>query len=241
MLQTKFGGVIMLRKLSLLAIFLTALLVLAGCNLNKKIGESISKGILDSVAKEEASEDVSDADEKKTDSEVQDEVTDSEDQDSDAGSEEDTETDNEEEDTEDSNDGEEFTYHTDEGEVNFDGDGDYTFEGEDGEVMNVSEDNEWPVGMAADLLPKFGKGTIIYSMNLSTGCMVSITGIELNDYKDYIGLVKAEGYTGSASESSSEDASAYTAYKDEDKYIYVLYSAPDGGISITLSIEDSTN
>lgn len=187
----------MLRKIIFLATAVSMLLILTGCGLDKKIGESITEGILENAGSGDEKVDVN-------------------------------------------LDGGDFSITTDEGEMNFDEEGGYTFKGEDGEAMTVSEDNEWPEGMAADLLPKLNKGKITYSMNLNNGCMMTIGEIELDDFNKYVEKVKEEGFTEDSSESKSDDFYAYGAYSDEQTYIYIYYTESEKVLSLTLNIEEKS-
>jgi len=185
----------MSRKIIAFVITLAMILLLAGCNLDKKIGESITEGILEKASDEDIDIDL---------------------------------------------DGEDFSITTEDGEMNFDEDGGYTFEGEDGEVVTVSSDNEWPEGMAADLLPKLNKGTITYTMNLGNGCMVSIEEIEEDEYTAYLEKVKDAGFTEDEYETKSDDILAYSAYSDEKTYLSIYYTPSEKTLSITLTIEEES-
>lgn len=128
------------------------------------------------------------------------------------------------------------SFSTDEGEVTFDEDG-YTFKGNDGEVVTVGGNDEWPQGMAADLIPKLDAGVIDSTVNTEDGCMLVISGVSQEDYRDYKEKVIEEGYTEDSSELKSDDGEYYMAYNGET-YIYIYYYATDSTISITLALED---
>jgi hypothetical protein len=192
------GGFVMFRKIKLLIIFAATLFLLSGCNLEKKIEEGITEGILENATDDE---------------DVEVEI-----------------------------DGDEITYSTEEGEVTLDEEGGYTFEGEDGEVMTVSGDNEWPEGLAAEKLPKFDKGVITTTMNLNDSCMLIIEEVEKKDYEEYVEKVKDEGFTEGVYESKSDELSAYGAYLDDNKTcIAVDYYTEESSMSISLYIEKDEN
>lgn len=202
------------RRLFTVAVALLMLLLLAGCDLDKKIGKSITEGILDKVA-DESGEDI----------------------DFDINGDDFTISTDEGEMTFDDEGG--FTIEGEDGDVVFDEDSGLTYEGEDGEVMSISEKDEWPEGLAADELPKLEKGVVTYSMNLSSGCMIIVEEVELKDYTDYIEELKDMGFTNNAFETVADDMSAYGANLEGETGIVVYYYKADNSISITLSLEES--
>ena len=112
-----------------------------------------------------------------------------------------------------------------------------TFEGKGGEKISIGA-GEWPKGGAADLIPKFKKGTIISVVNTDEGCMLIIEEVDKKDVENYIEEIKGLGYTKDVIEKSDTTAVAYIAALDSDpkKVVVLDYNVQDKLFTISMQI-----
>lgn len=112
----------------------------------------------------------------------------------------------------------------------------YTWEDADGNKMSVGG-SEWPTGPAADILPKFTKGTMLVGMVTEQYCSISFEEITKKDFEDYRQQVKDAGFTNMASESSYEGSISYIGYLDETHSIQLYYDENENMLIIVANID----
>lgn len=121
------------------------------------------------------------------------------------------------------------------GDVDFDLDGEeITIKGEDGEFTFGS--TEWPEGKAADLIPRFEKGTITSVITSEGGCWISIEEVNEDDFIQYVDAVKAAGFTENPTEFLDADDSIYCAELAGKGIVTVAHSRTDKLLQINVDL-----
>ncbi|HOL17292.1 MAG TPA: hypothetical protein PLY40_03280 [Bacillota bacterium] len=101
-----------------------------------------------------------------------------------------------------------------------------TIEGEEGEFTIGG--SEWPKGKAADLIPRFDKGTITATMSTDEGCWITIEEVEEDDFNGYVEALKGAGFTENSQESSFGD----------QQRMYSAQAAGKGAVSVVYMLEN---
>jgi len=123
------------------------------------------------------------------------------------------------------------------GKAKVDIDGDkVSIKGEDGEEFSFG-DTKWPNNGVAKTIPEFKKGKVVSVMNSDTACLISIEQAKEKDAQQYLEEIKSQGFTNESTEFSSGTTWSYSADKDENATISLLYDSESQGLSITLEIK----
>lgn len=123
-----------------------------------------------------------------------------------------------------------------EGKVDIE-DGKVTIQGENGETAVIGG-TEWPTGQAADLLPKFDKGTITSVLNAEDTCMIFLEAVESGDYDSYRSAAEGAGFSQNTFEGNDETSKFYTATKDENTTLGLSYNIESKEMTISVSVSE---
>ena len=78
------------------------------------------------------------------------------------------------------------------GKVDLD-EGTITFEGEDGEVVNIGG-AEWPTDMIAEHVPKLNAGEVTAAYNSPNSCLLTVENVKKEQFEDYLNEIKSKGF-----------------------------------------------
>lgn len=123
-----------------------------------------------------------------------------------------------------------------EGKVNLDGDK-VSIKGEDGEELSFGE-AEWPDSGAAQQIPSLKKGVVVSTMNSDKFCMIMLEEIEQDDFNQYLEEIKAQGFTNDSFEFNSDTGYSYSASKDENTMISLMYDSEAKSVTINYEISE---
>lgn len=112
------------------------------------------------------------------------------------------------------------------------------FEGSDGSVVYSGGDYEWPDGQAADYLPKFDGGKITYILNSAQVCIITVEETKLEDFDNYVSVVKENGYEKDISESSFDDLQMFSANAEDGIQISISFADGNGILSISVDVSE---
>jgi hypothetical protein len=121
-----------------------------------------------------------------------------------------------------------------EGKVDIDGDK-VSIKGKDGEEYSFGE-AEWPNSGAAKQIPQLSKGTVVSTMNSEQYCMIMLEEVEQADFNRYLEEIKAQGFTNDSYEFTSDTGCNYSASKDENTTISVMYDSETKAVIINYEI-----
>lgn len=115
---------------------------------------------------------------------------------------------------------------------------------DEGKVVIKDEDGseiviggtEWPTGEAAQTIPIFEDGEIIYITDSVTAAMISIIDVTENEYTDYVEKLKSEGFTENSFSAENDGSFTYMAYKTDTHYVSVTFDG-EGGLIISVATE----
>lgn len=114
-------------------------------------------------------------------------------------------------------------------------DGEISFKDEDGEEVTFGA-TKWPEDKAGSLIPKFEKGKIVSVINSEAGSMIALEEVEEKDFKAYIEEVMELGFTNNIVEFTSDAGQIFSANKNEEEIISLLYDLESRGLHITYEI-----
>jgi Cu/Ag efflux protein CusF len=123
-----------------------------------------------------------------------------------------------------------------EGKVDLDGDK-ITIKGEDGEEFNFGE-AEWPDSGAAQQIPELNEGTVVSAMNSEQFCMIMLEEIEQSAFDQYLEEIKDQGFTNDSVEFTSDTGYSYSASKDENTMISLMYDSEAQSVTINYEISE---
>lgn len=122
------------------------------------------------------------------------------------------------------------------GNAKVDLDGDQVkIKGKDGEEFTFG-DTKWPNSGAAQLIPEFKKGKVMSAMNSEEACMIIIEEVGEKDFKDYIEEIKGQGFTNNTTEYTSGTGQGYSANKEENEVITVLYDSETEALHVNYEV-----
>ncbi len=121
-----------------------------------------------------------------------------------------------------------------EGKVDIDGDK-VSVKGKDGEEFSFGE-AEWPDNGAALQIPQLSKGTVVSAVNSEQFCMIMLEEVEPEDFGRYLEEIKAEGFTNDSYEITSDTGYHYSASKDENTTISVMYDSETQAVTVNYEI-----
>lgn len=123
-----------------------------------------------------------------------------------------------------------------EGKVNIDGDK-ITVEGQDGEEFTFGE-VDWPGDGAAQQIPQPNKGKVVSAMNAEEFCLITLEEVEAGVFENYLEDIKGEGFTNDSVEFTSDSSYTYSASKDENNKISLMYDSEAQSLTITYEISE---
>ena len=123
-----------------------------------------------------------------------------------------------------------------EGKVNIDGDK-ITVEGQDGEEFTFGE-VEWPGDGAAQKIPQPNKGKVVSAMNAEEFCLITLEEVEAGVFENYLEDIKGEGFINDSVEYTSGSSYTYSASKDENNKISLMYDSEAQSLTITYEISE---
>lgn len=121
-----------------------------------------------------------------------------------------------------------------EGKVDIDGDK-VTIKGKDGEELSFGA-AEWPNNGAARQIPQLSKGTVVSAMNSDQFCMIMLEEVEQEDFGRYLEEIKTQGFNNDSYEYTSDTAYTYSASKDDNTKIYLMYDSESKSVTINYEI-----
>lgn len=122
------------------------------------------------------------------------------------------------------------------GEIDIDLKGEeVSLKGKDGENVTIGS-TKWPKNGAAQFIPEFKKGKITSTINSENGCMITLEEAAEKDVNAYIDEIKELGFTNDVTEFTSGTAENYSASKDENELINILYDSEGKELYISYEI-----
>ena len=122
------------------------------------------------------------------------------------------------------------------GKVDIDGDK-VSIKGEDGEEFSFGE-TEWPDSGAAKEIPQLNKGVVVSAMNSEQYCMIMLEEVEPQDFNNYLEEIKDQGFTNDSYEYTSDTGYSYSAGKDENTKISLMYDPEVNSVTINYEISE---
>lgn len=127
------------------------------------------------------------------------------------------------------------------GDVDVDIDGDtVTVTGKDGNEV-VMGGTEWPADKIGGEIPELKKGTITYTANSDTDCMISVDELADDDFQDYLNTVTQAGFTENSVVSTYDTGVFYTAVNSKGITIQLAYDNAVNELIITVSQNQSSD
>lgn len=121
-----------------------------------------------------------------------------------------------------------------EGKVDLDGDK-VSIKGKDGEEFSFGA-AEWPDSGAAKQIPQLSKGIVVSAVNSEQFCMIMLEEVDQEDFGRYLEDIKAQGFTSDSYEFTSDTAYNYSATKDENTKISLMYDSEAKAVTINYEI-----
>ena len=118
--------------------------------------------------------------------------------------------------------------------VDLDGDK-VSIKGTDGEEFSFGE-AKWPDSGAAKQIPHLSKGTVVSAMNSEQYCMIMLEEVSQEDFGGYLEEIKDQGFTNDSYEFTSDTAYNYSASKDENTKISLMYDSETKAVTINYEI-----
>jgi len=96
---------------------------------------------------------------------------------------------------------------------------------------------QWPSDEETNHLPKLEKGTVTSVVTSEGYFAINIESITKADYEDYVGLIKADGFTTDAVTSQSADTLYYQASDSTGRFVALSFDAVNSTLYIISSME----
>ena len=93
---------------------------------------------------------------------------------------------------------------------------------------------EWPKDGAGALIPILKKGEYHSVKNSDEEFGITVLGLELEDYEQYVKELKEAGFTDSIEEYTHENAKQFSAHRGDEQKVAVSYASDSGSITIVL-------